>query len=105
MRRNVPQAMSGTTNKITGENKMKKMKVEEVGMKSHLSKALILMLSAFLTIPVVTFAGQAAAGGGGSQNNKNSITFGEQPGKKSNYGGLPHLGSTEPHTLPGSTPL
>jgi hypothetical protein len=78
---------------------MKKMKVKEVGMKSHLSKALTLLLSAFFSIPVVTFAGQTAVGGGDAQNNEIAITCGDQPGNQSISGVLAHLDPTRPHTI------
>jgi hypothetical protein len=78
---------------------MKKMKVEEVCMKSHLSKALTLLLSALFSMPVLTFAGQTVASGGEAQNHEIAITCGNQPGNQSISGVLAHLDPTEPHTI------
>jgi hypothetical protein len=99
MRRTVAQAISGTTNEFPGETTMKKMKVEEVCMKSHLSKALTLLLSALFSMPVLTFAGQTVASGGEAQNHEIAITCGNQPGNQSISGVLAHLDPTEPHTI------
>jgi len=95
----VSQAISGTTNEFKGETTMKKMKVEEVCMKSHLSKALTLLLSAFFSMPVLTFAGQTVASGGEAQNQEIAITCGDQPGNRTISGVLAHLDPTEPHTI------
>jgi hypothetical protein len=78
---------------------MKKMKVEEVCMKSHLSKALTLLLSALFSMPVLTFAGQTVASGGEAQNHEIAITCGDQPGNRTISGVLAHLDPTEPHTI------
>src|SRR6266571_229191 len=99
MPRSVPQADSGTTNEFPGETTMKKMKVEEVGMKSHLSKALTLLVCALFLIPGVTFAGQTAPSAGAAQNNEIAITCGDQPGNQSISGVLAHLDPTQPHTI------
>src|SRR6266853_2231167 len=99
MCRTVPQAVSGTTNEFPRETKMKKFKVEEVGMKSHLPKALTLLLSVLFSIPGVTFAGQTAASGSDDQNIAIAITCGNQPGNQSISGVLAHLDPTRPHTI------
>jgi parallel beta helix pectate lyase-like protein len=95
----VSQAVSETTNKFPGETTMKKTKVEEVCMKSHLSKALTLLLSALFSIPVVAFAGQTAASESNAKNNEIAITCGDQPGHRSISGVLAHLDPTQPHTI------
>jgi hypothetical protein len=95
----VPQAASGTTNEFPGEVSVKKMKVEEVGMKLHLSKALTLLLSALFSIPVVTFAVPTAANADDAQNIEIAITCGDQPGNQSISGVLARLDPTQPHTI------
>ena len=68
-------------------------------MKSHLPKALTLLLSVLFSIPGVTFAGQTAASGGDDQNIAIAITCGDQPGNQSISGVLAHLDPTRPHTI------
>src|SRR6266581_3941239 len=97
--RSVPRAVSGTTIEFPGETTMKKTKVEEVCMKSHLPKAITLLLSALFSIPIVTFAGQTAPSAGAAQNNQIAITCGDQPGNQSISGVLARLDPTQAHTL------
>ncbi len=78
---------------------MKKMKVEEAGMKSNLSKVLTLVLSALLSVCVITFAVPTAAYADDAQNNEIAITCGDQPGNQSISGVLAHLNPTQPHTI------
>ena len=68
-------------------------------MKSHLSKAVTFLLSAFFSIPAATFAGQTAPSAAAAQNNEIAITCGDQPGNQSISGVLARLDPTQPHTL------
>jgi hypothetical protein len=78
---------------------MKKMKVEEVGMKLRLLQAFPLLLSAFFSIPAASFAGQTAPSAGAAQNNEITITCGDQPGNQSISGVLARLDPAQPHTI------
>jgi hypothetical protein len=78
---------------------MKKMKVEEVCIRSHLFKARTLLLSALFSIPIVTFASQTARSGDNAQNNEIAITCGDQRDNQTISGVLAHLDPTRPHTL------
>jgi Right handed beta helix region len=78
---------------------MKKMKVEEVGMKSHQPKAFTLLLSVLFSITVITFAGLTTANADDTQNNEIAITCGDQPGNQSISGVLARLDPTQQHTI------